>query len=84
MELLVGLVLSLTAAVVGAWQITRRDRPLHGPIDDGTLGLPRVQRWNESYRPPRLQRLRSRSPRFELSRFAIALLVIVVVVGGAI
>jgi len=83
-ELLAGLVLSLTAAVVGAWQITRRDRPLHGPIDDGSLGLPRIQRWNESYRPPRLQRLRTRFPRFELSRFAIALLIIVLVLGGAI
>lgn len=84
MELLAGLVLSLTAAVVGAWQITRRDRPLHGPVDDGTLGLPRIQRWNESYHPPRLQRLRSRSPRFELSRLALALLIIVLVAGGAI
>lgn len=84
MELLAGLVLSLTAAVVGAWQITRRDRPLHGPIDDGTLGLPRIQRWNESYRPPRLQRLRARFPRFELSRLGLALLITVIVAGSAI
>ena len=46
--MLAGLVLSLTAAVVGVWGVTRRDRPLHGPVDDGMLGLPRLQRW---YRP---------------------------------
>lgn len=83
MELLAGLVLSLTAAVVGAWQITRRDRPLHGPIDDGTLGLPRIQRWDESYHPPRFQRLRSQFPRFELSRLGIVLFIILLVAGGA-
>lgn len=84
MELLAGLVLSLTAAVVGAWQITRRDRPLHGPLDDGSLGLPRIQRWNESYRPPRFQRLRARFPRLQMSRFGTALLVILLVAGAAI
>ena len=72
MELLAGLLLSLTAAVVGVWQVTRRDRPLHGPRDDGTLGLPRLQRWNETYKPPRMQRLRTRFPRAEFSRIAIA------------
>ncbi|MCO5177842.1 MAG: hypothetical protein M9890_12870 [Thermomicrobiales bacterium] len=84
MELLAGLVLSLTAAVVGAWQITRRDRPLHGPLDDGSLGLPRIQRWNESYRPPRFQRLRARFPRLQMSRFGITLVVIMLVAGSAI
>jgi hypothetical protein len=84
-ELLAGLILSLSAAVVGAWQITRRDRPIHGPIDDGTLGLPRLQRWDESYKPPRLQRLRSRFPRVELSRIAIlTCLLIGLVAAGAV
>ena len=84
MELLAGLLLSLTAAVVGVWQVTRRDRPLHGPRDDGTLGLPRLQRWNETYKPPRMQRLRTRFPRAEFSRIAIAacLLIAVSVLGA--
>jgi hypothetical protein len=81
-ELLAGLVLSLTAAVVGVWGITRRDRPLHGMRDDGTLGLPKLQRWDVSYHPPRLQRLRSAIPRFEANRLVL-LLVAVLVLGGA-
>lgn len=79
MELLAGLLLSLTAAVVGVWQVTRRDRPLHGPRDDGTLGLPRLQRWNETYKPPRMQRLRTRFPRAEFSRIAIAICILIAI-----
>lgn len=82
-ELLAGLVLSLTAAVVGVWGVTRRDRPLHGPVDDGLLGLPRLQRWDVSYRPPRMQRLRSRFPRLEISRFVLVFCALVVVAAGA-
>jgi outer membrane protein assembly factor BamB len=83
-DLLVGLALSLTAAVVGVWGITRRDRPIHGMRDDGTLGLPKLQRWDVSYRPPRLQRLRSAVPRFEGSRLVLIIgLLIVAAVGGA-
>ena len=70
-DVLVGLVLSLTAAVVGVWGIARRDRPSHGMRDDGMLGLPTLQRWDASYRPPRFQRLRSAIPRFEASRLAL-------------
>ena len=81
-ELLAGLLLSLTAAVVGVWGITRRDRPLHGMRDDGTLGLPRLQRWDVSYRPPRLQRLRSAVPRFENGRVLLLTLLILMVAGG--
>lgn len=83
-ELLAGLVLSLTAAVVGVWGVTRRDRPLHGPVDDGLLGLPRLQRWDTSYRPPRMQRLRSRFPRIEISRFVIVFCVIVMIAAGVV
>jgi hypothetical protein len=81
-ELLAGLVLSLTAAVVGVWGITRRDRPMHGMRDDGTLGLPKLQRWDVTYHPPRLQRLRSAIPRFEANRL-ILLLGVLLVLGGA-
>lgn len=83
-ELLAGLILSLTAAVVGAWQVTKRDRPIHGPLDDGSFGLPRLQRWDESYRPPRMQRLRSRLPRLEVSRIVVlaGLVLLVAVASG--
>jgi hypothetical protein len=81
-ELLAGLLLSLTAAVVGVWQITKRDRPIHGPLDDGSFGLPRLQRWDESYRPPRMQRLRSRAPRIEVSRIVLFTFALLVVAGG--
>jgi hypothetical protein len=83
MELLAGLLLSLTAAVVGVWQITKRDRPIHGPVDDGSFGLPRLQRWDESYRPPRMQRLRSRAPRLEVSRAVLLTFLVLLVAGGA-
>jgi hypothetical protein len=83
LELLAGLLLSLTAAVVGVWQVTKRDRPIHGPLDDGSFGLPRLQRWDESYRPPRMQRLRSRFPRFEVSRFVVVIFVALLVAVGA-
>ncbi len=82
-ELLAGLVLSLTAAVVGVWGVSRRDRPLHGPLDDGSLGLPRLQRWDVSYRPRRMQRLRSRFPRIEANRFVIVLILGAILAGGA-
>jgi hypothetical protein len=83
-ELLAGLILSLTAAVVGAWQVTKRDRPLHGPLDDGSFGLPRLQRWDEGYRPPRMQRVRSRLPRLEASRIVVlfAIVLLVALAGG--
>lgn len=83
MELLAGLILSLTAAVVGAWQVAKRDRPLHGPIDDGSFGLPRLQRWDESYRPPRMQRVRSRLPRLEVSRVVAFIAILLVIALGA-
>ncbi|MEX1158333.1 MAG: hypothetical protein WEC79_05320 [Thermomicrobiales bacterium] len=82
-ELLAGLFLSLTAAVVGVWGASRRDRPLHGPVDDGMLGMPRLQRWDASYRPPRMQRLRSRFPRVEISRFVIVFAVVLAAAAGA-
>lgn len=81
LELLAGLVLSLTAAVVGVWGVSRRDRPLHGPIDDGMLGLPRLQRWDASYRPRRMQRLRSRFPRMEVSRVVIIFCLLIIIAG---
>ncbi|RIK39554.1 MAG: hypothetical protein DCC58_15090 [Chloroflexi bacterium] len=81
-NLLAGLVLSLVATVVGVWTITRRDRPLHGPRDDGTLGLPRLQRWDVSYRPPRMQRLRSSLPHMEAGRLLLVGIGLIAVVAA--
>lgn len=83
-EIFAGLLLSLTAAVVGVWQVTKRDRPIHGPRDDGTLGLPHLQRWSDTYHRPRFERLRRASPRFQMSGAAmIAIAVTVVLLASA-
>lgn len=83
-EIFAGLLLSLTAAVVGVWQVTKRDRPIHGPRDDGTLGLPHLQRWADTYQTPRFEGIRRVSPRFQLSGIAmIAIGVTVVTLVGA-
>lgn len=81
-NILAGLVLSLVATVVGVWTVTRRDRPLHGPRDDGTLGMPRLQRWDASYRPPRTQRLRSALPHLESGRIILVGLACVVALAA--
>jgi hypothetical protein len=78
MEIFAGLLLSLSAAVVGVWQITKRDRPIHGPRDDGTLGLPHLQKWSDSYQAPRFERVRRASPRFQVNGFLITGLLLAV------
>jgi hypothetical protein len=83
-EIFAGLLLFLSAAVVGVWQATKRDRPIHGPRDDGTLGLPHLQRWSDSYQRPRFERVRSVSPRFQINGFlmvgaAVAVIALAVV-----
>jgi hypothetical protein len=82
-EIFAGLLLFLSAAVVGVWQATKRDRPIHGPRDDGTLGLPHLQRWSDSYQRPRFERVRSVSPRFQINGFLmIGAAVAVVALAG--
>lgn len=82
-EILAGLLLSLSAAVVGVWQINKRDRPIHGPRDDGTLGLPHLQRWSHSYHAPRFQNVRRVSPRMQVNRFlAVGALLVLVAIAG--
>lgn len=76
-----GLILSLTAAVVGVWHIAGRDRPLHGPVDDGTLGLPHLQRFREARRERRFDRIRRAMPFVEVSRLVVGL-AIIVILGG--
>lgn len=82
-EILAGLLLSLSAAVVGVWQISKRDRPIHGPKDDGTLGLPHLQRWSHSYHAPRFQNVRRVSPRMQVNRFlAAGAAVVILAIAG--
>lgn len=83
MEILLGLILSLTAAVVGVWHIAGRDRPLHGPVDDGTLGLPHLQRFREARRERRFDRIRRALPFVEVSRLVVGLAVIIILGGLA-
>lgn len=80
-ELLAGLVLSLTAAVVGVWQIARRDRSIHG-FDHGLTGLPHIEAWKKAHKPPRLRRLRTAAPRLAGGRLLLAV-VLVLVLGLA-
>jgi hypothetical protein len=81
MEVLFGLVLTLTATVVGVWHIASRDRPLHGPIDDGTLGLPHLQRWSDSQKKRRFARAREALPLVDSGRLVLAGILIVVTVA---
>lgn len=85
MELFFGLILSLTAAVVGVWHIASRDRdrPIHGPRDDGTLGLPHLQRWSEKQPQRRFESIRRNLPLVELSRIVLGVLILLVLAGAA-
>ena len=79
--MLLGFVLTLTAAVVGVWHIASRDRPLHGPSDDGTLGLPHLQRWSEAQPKRRFGWLRESVPLLDIGRIMLGLVGIAVAVG---
>jgi hypothetical protein len=83
-ELFAGLLLSLSAAVVGVWQVTKRDRPIHGPRDDGTLGLPHLQRWSDSYQAPRFERVRRVSPRMQIHGVLIVVVVALAAVAAVV
>ncbi len=80
---MLGFVLTLTAAVVGVWHIASRDRPLHGPSDDGTLGLPHLQRWSDAQRKRRFGRLRESLPLFDAGKIILACIGLAVAVGLA-
>lgn len=84
-ELLAGAVLALSAAVVGVWQLTvSRDRPVGPPRDDGTLGLPRLDRYADRPRMPDLAAIRSRLPRVPAGRLtATVALVLTLCLAGA-
>lgn len=78
---MLGFVLTLTAAVVGVWHIASRDRPLHGPRDDGTLGLPHLQRWSDAQPKRRFTWLRESLPLFDFGRIILGIIAIAIVVG---
>ncbi len=86
-KLLAGAILALSAAVVGVWQIAvHRDRTIGEPPDDGTLGLPRLQRFDDTMQFPDFTGVRRRLPRAPVSRRAIvaaAALILLIVVAVA-
>lgn len=82
--LLAGAVLALSAAVVGVWQLTiHRDRSLGEPRDDGTLGLPRLQRYDDRPQLPDLSGVRARLPRAPISKLT-AVVALILVLGLAV
>jgi hypothetical protein len=84
-ELLAGAILALSAAVVGVWQLAiNRDHPMSGPRDDGTVGLPRLNRYDHSVQMPDLTGVRRRLPRTPISRFTgvVSLALLVMLAAG--
>jgi hypothetical protein len=80
MELILGLILSLTAAVVGVWRVTAtRDRPIHGPRADEMFRLPSLERYSTKHRGRRLENLRQLSPRAEIGRYVVILAAVVAI-----
>ena len=83
MEILAVLLVGLTAAVVSVWRISHtNNRPIHGPRDDGTLGLPHLQHWSEGRKARRFEGARRVAPRVEFSRIIVALVVLGVLTAG--
>ncbi len=80
-DLLAGAILAFSAAVVGVWQLTvNRDRPIDGPRDDGTLGLPRLNRYDDSMHMPNLASLSRRMPRTPFNRLTAVVAIILVAI----
>lgn len=82
-DLLAGVILAFSAAVVGVWQLTvNRDRPIDGPRDDGTLGLPRLNRYDDSMHMPELTSISRRLPRTPFNRLTAVVAVILLAILG--
>ncbi len=80
-DLLAGVILAFSAAVVGVWQLTvNRDRPIDGPRDDGTLGLPRLNRYDDSMHMPDLSSISRRLPRTPFNRLTAVVAVLLVAI----
>lgn len=68
-ELLAGLAMAVVVAAVGVWQLlTRRRRRLAPPPDDGTFGLPRLQKFDDEFQFPDFTPIRRQLPRLPVSR----------------
>lgn len=80
-DLLAGVILAFSAAVVGVWQLTvNRDRPINGPRDDGTLGLPRLNRYDDSMHMPDFTSISRRLPRTPFNRLTAVVAVLLVAI----
>jgi len=67
-ETITGLAVAAVVAFIGVWQLLFRRRPkIAPPPDDGTFGLPRLQRYEESIRLPDLTPVRRQLPRLPVS-----------------
>uniref|UniRef100_A0A7C5RT67 PPM-type phosphatase domain-containing protein n=1 Tax=Thermomicrobium roseum TaxID=500 RepID=A0A7C5RT67_THERO len=67
-ELIAGLAIATVTGLLGIWQlVARRRRPLL-PQDDGTFGLPRLERHEDRIRLPDLTPVRRQLPRLPASR----------------
>ena len=68
-DLLAGLAIAFLAVMLGLWQLAaRRRRRLALPPDDGTFGLPRLQRFDDTIQFPDLGPVRRQLPRLPVSR----------------
>jgi hypothetical protein len=84
MEILAVLLVGLTAAVVSVWRISHtNNRPIHGPRDDGTLGLPHLQHWSEGRKARHFEGARRVAPRVEMSRIIIVVVLLGVLAAGS-
>ncbi len=80
-DLLAGVILAFSAAVVGVWQLTvNRDRPIDGPRDDGTLGLPRLNRYDDSMHMPDFTSISRRLPRTPFNRVTALVAIVLVAI----
>ena len=54
---------------------------MHGPRDDGTLGLPHLQRWSEARPKRRFAWIQDSLPLFDAGRLIVAFIAIVLLIG---
>ncbi|MCX7623728.1 MAG: hypothetical protein N2Z82_08275, partial [Thermomicrobium sp.] len=67
-ELITGLAIASVTGLLGIWQLLARRRRLLLPQDDGTFGLPRLERHEDRIRLPDLTPVRRQLPRLPASR----------------
>jgi type II secretory pathway pseudopilin PulG len=67
-ELIAGLAIATVTGLAGIWQLFRRRRRPLLPQDEGTFGLPRLERHEDRIRLPDLTPVRRQLPRLPASR----------------